>query len=89
MQSRWLLEGGGSLSLELQTPASDILGSRVGFREGYTLTFCSESFFFFFLLSCRTCEILIPQPGIEPGPLIVKAQSSNDQTSRDFPCLES
>ena len=30
------------------------------------------------------CEILVPQPGIEPGPSAVEAQSSNHWTAREF-----
>ena len=31
--------------------------------------------------------ILVPQPGIEPGPLAVKAQNPNHWTAREFPKL--
>ena len=35
---------------------------------------------------CRTaCEILIAQPGIDPRPLIMRAQSPNHLTAREFP----
>ena len=30
------------------------------------------------------CRILVPQPGIEPGPLAVKAQRPNHWTAREF-----
>ena len=33
------------------------------------------------------CAILVPQPGIEPAPLVVKAQSPNHWTAREFPVL--
>ena len=33
------------------------------------------------------CGILVSQPGIEPGPLAVKAQSPNHWTAREFPKL--
>ena len=32
-----------------------------------------------------TCKILILQPGIEPGPLAVKARSPNNWTTSEFP----
>ena len=31
------------------------------------------------------CRILVPQPGIEPRPLAVKAWSPNHWTAREFP----
>ena len=84
---------GGCLRVEDQPPWSFRHQQVISWGIGWALGWGTPSHFvqnlFFFLLSCRTCEILIPQPGIEPGPLTVKAQSSNDQTSRDFPCLES
>ena len=40
----------------------------------------------FFLFPGHTpCEILIPWPGIKPGPSAVKAQSPNHQTTLRFP----
>ena len=43
------------------------------------------------LLSVRlhhvACGILVPQPGIEPVPLAMKAWSSNHWTAREFPSL--
>ena len=42
-------------------------------------------FFFFFGLCCLACGILVPRPGIEPGPSAVRAQSPNDWTTREFP----
>ena len=83
---------GGCLRVEDQPPWSFRHQQVISWGLGWALGRGTPSHFvqnLFFLLSCRTCEILIPQPGIEPGPLTVKAQSSNDQTSRDFPCLES
>ena len=41
-------------------------------------------FFFFFWLCCSACGILVPQPGVEPGPLAVKARSPNYWTAREF-----
>ena len=45
------------------------------------------SYTFFFWLCCAVCGILVPQPGIEPGPLAVKAQSCNHWTTMEFPIL--
>ena len=44
-------------------------------------------FIFIYFLWPRhaACGILVPQPGIEPGPLAVKAQSPNHWTSKEFP----
>ena len=39
------------------------------------------SFFFFGLTACG---ILVPQPGTEPGPSAVKAQSPKHWTAREF-----
>ena len=46
-----------------------------------------ESFFFFnfFWLCCAAWGILVPQPGIEPMSLAVKAWSLNHWMSRDVP----
>ena len=41
--------------------------------------------FFFYLAVLRSLGILVPQPGIEPGPSAVKAVSPNRQTSRGVP----
>ena len=45
------------------------------------------SFFFFFFLwrRCEACGILVPPPGIEPGPSAVKAWSPNRWPAREFP----
>ena len=39
----------------------------------------------FFLPRCTACGILVPRPGIEPGPLAVRAWSPNHWTARVFP----
>ena len=41
--------------------------------------------FCLFLPCSAACGILVPQPGIKPGPLAVKMQNSNHCTSREFP----
>ena len=40
--------------------------------------------FFFFWLCHTSCEILVPQPGTEPGPWAVWVQSPNHWTAREF-----
>ena len=42
---------------------------------------------FFFCLTSMACGILVPQPGIEPVPPAVKAQSLNPWTTREVPSL--
>ena len=42
-------------------------------------------FFFFFWLCDMPYRILVPQPGIEPRPLAVTAQSPTHWTTREFP----
>ena len=39
---------------------------------------------FFFWLCCMACGILVPQPGIKPRPMAVKALSPNHWTAREF-----
>ena len=39
---------------------------------------------FFFWLCDTACRILVPQPGIEPRPLAVKAPGPNHWTAREF-----
>ena len=41
----------------------------------------------FFLPHWVACGILVPQPGIEPGPLAERAWSPNHWTAREFPEL--
>ena len=49
----------------------------------------SEFFFFFFWLYHTACGILVPWPGLEPGPYswapAVMAQSPTNWTAREFP----
>ena len=40
-------------------------------------------FFFFFWLHHAACGILIPQPGVEPGPSAVRARSPNHWIARE------
>ena len=52
--------------------------------------YCSSHLgnFFFFELYCGTCRILVPGPGIEPGPSIVKAWNPNTGLPGNSPSLE-
>ena len=43
--------------------------------------------YLFFWPHCAVCGILVPQPGIEPGPSAVKAQSCDHWTTMEFPTL--
>ena len=45
--------------------------------------------FSFWLCHVVVCSILVPQPGIEPRPPVVEAQSPNHWTSREFHPLHS
>ena len=49
-----------------------------------SVTWNNKGFFFFFF-GPETCRILVPQPGIEPRHLAVKARSPNPWTTREFP----
>ena len=42
-------------------------------------------FFFFLATSQDPCEILMPQPGIEPGTLAVRVPNPNHWTAKEFP----
>ena len=52
---------------------------------GNSFSFFSFFFSFFFWARRATCGILIPRPGIEPGPLAMKEWSLNHWTAREFP----
>ena len=43
--------------------------------------------FFLFVAVLHACELLVPQPGLKPGPLAVKAWCPNHRTTREFPAL--
>ena len=51
----------------------------------------TESYFPLYTLSFLqrhvACEIIVPQPEIEPGPSTVRKQSPNHWTTREFPTL--
>ena len=44
--------------------------------------------FLFFWPHHVACGILVPRPGIEPGPSSVKAQNPNHWTTREFPSFK-
>ena len=50
-----------------------------------TALFFKFLFIYLFWLCLTACEILIPRPGIEPGPSAVKVQSPNHWTAREYP----
>ena len=52
--------------------------------HGNRLCFPSLSVLFSFALAAH-CRLLVPQPGIEPRPLTVKARSPNHWTTRGIP----
>ena len=43
------------------------------------------SFFFLIWLHHEACEVLVPQPGVEPWALAVKVLNPNHWTSREIP----
>ena len=49
----------------------------------YTLN--AKTSFFFFWPCHMACRLLVPQPGLEPGPSAVKASSPSHWTAREFP----
>ena len=50
--------------------------------------FICHTFFFFFLLHCTACGILVPQPGIiKPMSFALEAWSLNHWTTREVPFL--
>ena len=53
---------------------------------GYLNLFIFKIFFIFWLHHAA-CGILVPRPGIEPGPPAVEAWSPNHWTAREFPKL--
>jgi len=53
-------------------------------RDSVTIINIIYLFMYLFLPHCTTCEILVPQPGIEPRPLSVRARNLNHWTAEDF-----
>ena len=58
--------------------------SQVGHNINNLKNVSSSFSFFFFLATHAACRILVPRPGIELGPLAVKAQSPKHRTTREF-----
>ena len=52
-----------------------------------TSTLLAIFYLFTFWPCLKACGILVPQPGIEPGPLAMKEQSPNHWTAWEFPVL--
>ena len=51
----------------------------------FTAWFYPLAIHFFFWPCCAACRILVPRPGIEPGPTAVEARSPNHWTDGEFP----
>ena len=51
--------------------------------EGQCWVYLLLLLFVYFWLCCMTCDVLVPQPGIEPEPPAVKAPNPNHWTARD------
>ena len=51
----------------------------------FTCRLMIHLFIYLFIGNLAACGILVPQPGIEPRSLVVKAQNLNHWTSREFP----
>ena len=57
-----------------------------GFRLGdFQILDTEQTFFFFSFLGCLAFRILVPQPGIQPGPKAVKPPNPSHWTAREFP----
>ena len=79
----WLPSGLGSwFRTVIQTKCRIIFHSALHIFYGFVL------FLFLFWTHLMACGVLVPQPGIEPGPLSVKAQSPNHWTAREFPIFK-
>ena len=64
------------------------LPPRLLFLQCMRCDFFNRLFYFFifiFWLRCAACGIIVPWPGIEPGPSAVRARSPNHWTTREFP----
>lgn len=48
-------------------------------------TFFKKEKLYYFLMHHDVCGLLVPQLGIEPRPLAVKALSAKHWTAREFP----
>lgn len=73
-----------SFFVELVLCGRHCAGSRAMFFS-FVLTFILVCLFVFFFLH-TAYGILIPQQGVEPGPLAAKARIPNPWTTRESPC---
>ena len=55
-----------------------------GVKQGPRFTFFRNRLFSFFWPDHTACRILVPQPGIKPWPMAMKALSPNHQTTKEF-----
>ena len=76
----------------LLNPRSSSRFSSIILEEFYSFMFYMSAydpfiylFIYLFIGNLAACGILVPQPGIEPRSLVVKAQNLNHWTSREFP----
>ena len=53
--------------------------------EHLYLSVCLSVYLSIYLLLLMACRMLVPLPGVEPGPLAVKVWSPNHWTTREFP----
>ena len=81
----WLLELFNILKLRKQISLTRFFIFKLVLTLLAPLHFHIHFFFFFFGPCCMACGIVAPQPGTEPEPSAVKAQSSNHWTAREFP----
>ena len=61
----------------------NLLGGKGEGRSGFYGR--TDRFLFFFWLCLLAFRVLVPQPDIEPGPSVMKAQNPNHWTPREFP----
>ena len=59
--------------------------ARRNYGQRQTTVWVFVFLFLFFWPYCMTCRILVPQPGIKPGPLAATARRPNHWTTREFP----
>ena len=73
----------------LSFPLEPLLSRLQGIISSHTLSKLQDRIdvdrIFFFPPRHVACGILVPRPGIEPGPSAVKAQNPNHWTTREFP----
>ena len=84
-------DGSSSLASRspLPAPTPQILSeSSIPYQGSPAILITRHLLYFIFWPSyCLACGILVPQPGIEPRPLIVRAWNRSHWTAREFPIL--